>query len=70
MNNIERFAQLHQSGCFVLPNPWDVGSAVLLHRLGFPALASSSAGFAFTLGGPIIPTRSPSPRCSATCAIW
>jgi 2-methylisocitrate lyase-like PEP mutase family enzyme len=49
---LQRFRSLHQSGCFVLPNPWDVGSAVLLHRLGFQALASSSAGLAFTRGLP------------------
>lgn len=45
---IERFRALHLSGCFVLPNPWDAGSAVLLARLGFEALATTSAGFAFT----------------------
>jgi 2-methylisocitrate lyase-like PEP mutase family enzyme len=44
------FRQLHQSGCFVLPNPWDVGSARMLVRLGFPAVATTSAGFAWTLG--------------------
>lgn len=44
------FRQLHQSGCFVIPNPWDVGSARLLARLGFPALATTSSGFAWTLG--------------------
>src|SRR6476646_10693589 len=49
---VAAFHKLHQSGCFVIPNPWDVGSAVLLHHLGFKALASSSAGFAFTLGKP------------------
>src|SRR6185295_5687661 len=36
--------------CFVLPNPWDIGSAVYLHQLGFQALATTSAGFAFTRG--------------------
>jgi len=46
------FRALHASGCFLLPNPWDVGSAVLLHHLGFSALATSSAGFAFTRGLP------------------
>ncbi len=45
-----RFRQLHQSGCFVIPNPWDVGSARLLARLGFPALATTSSGFAWSLG--------------------
>jgi 2-methylisocitrate lyase-like PEP mutase family enzyme len=44
------FRQLHQSGCFVIPNPWDVGSARLLARLGFKALATTSSGFAWSLG--------------------
>lgn len=44
------FRKLHESGCFVLPNPWDLGSAKLLQHLGFSALASSSAGFAWTRG--------------------
>ncbi|MEY2518220.1 MAG: hypothetical protein QOJ89_5584, partial [bacterium] len=52
MNNqltaIETFRALHESGCFVIPNPWDAGSAVYLQHLGFPALATTSAGFAFT----------------------
>jgi len=47
---IERFRTLHQSGCFVLPNPWDVGTAVYLHHLGIEALAPTSAGFAFSRG--------------------
>jgi len=46
------FRQLHQSGCFVIPNPWDVGSARLLAQLGFPALATTSSGFAWSLGRP------------------
>jgi 2-methylisocitrate lyase-like PEP mutase family enzyme len=46
------FRRLHESGCFVLPNPWDLGSARLLARLGFPALATTSAGFAWSLGRP------------------
>ena len=46
------FRQLHQSGCFVIPNPWDLGSARLLVRLGFPALATTSSGFAWSLGRP------------------
>src|SRR5688572_33338730 len=41
------FRELHQSGCFVIPNPWDVGSARYLQHLGFKAIASTSAGFAF-----------------------
>ena len=44
------FRELHHSGCFVMPNPWDCGSARLLARLGFPALATTSAGFAWSLG--------------------
>jgi 2-methylisocitrate lyase-like PEP mutase family enzyme len=49
---ITSFAALHRSGCFVIPNPWDVGSAVAMYRLGFKALATTSAGFAFTRGKP------------------
>jgi methylisocitrate lyase len=48
----ERFRQLHESGCFVMPNPWDKGSAMLLAKLGFPALATTSAGFAWSIGRP------------------
>src|SRR5262252_1449040 len=44
------FHQLHQSGCFVMPNPWDVGSARALASLGFKALATTSAGFAWSIG--------------------
>jgi len=47
---IDRFRQLHESGCFVLPNPWDVGSARLLVHLGSRALATTSSGFAWTIG--------------------
>lgn len=46
------FARLHQAGCFVLPNPWDVGTARYLQWAGFPALATTSAGFAFSRGKP------------------
>jgi 2-methylisocitrate lyase-like PEP mutase family enzyme len=46
------FQKLHQDGCFVLPNPWDVGSARYLRHLGFPAVATTSAGFAFSRGLP------------------
>ena len=46
------FRVLHESGCFVLPNPWDVGTAVYLQHLGFKALATTSAGFAFSRGKP------------------
>lgn len=45
-----RFRRLHESGCFVLPNPWDIGSAKMLQQLGFKALASTSAGFAWSIG--------------------
>ncbi len=45
-----RFAALHESGCFLIPNPWDGGSARVLEALGFEALATTSSGFAFTLG--------------------
>jgi 2-methylisocitrate lyase-like PEP mutase family enzyme len=47
-----KFRKLHESGCFVLPNPWDVGSARMLEHLGFVALASTSAGFAWSIGCP------------------
>jgi 2-methylisocitrate lyase-like PEP mutase family enzyme len=46
------FRALHEAGCFVIPNPWDVGSARYLQHLGFPALATTSAGFAFSHGLP------------------
>jgi 2-methylisocitrate lyase-like PEP mutase family enzyme len=46
------FADLHASGCFVIPNPWDIGSARMMAALGAKALATTSAGFAFTLGRP------------------
>ncbi|MFZ5679494.1 MAG: isocitrate lyase/phosphoenolpyruvate mutase family protein [Bradyrhizobiaceae bacterium] len=44
------FRKLHESGCFVLPNPWDVGSALLLQGMGFKALASTSSGLAWSIG--------------------
>ena len=49
---IGRFRAMHESGCFVLPNPWDVGTALYLQHLGFQALATTSAGVAFTRGLP------------------
>ena len=49
---VSAFRALHRSGCFVMPNPWDVGSAVYLAHLGFKALATTSAGFAFSCGLP------------------
>lgn len=44
------FRRLHQQGCFVIPNPWDVGSARYLQHLGFPALATTSSGYAWSQG--------------------
>jgi 2-methylisocitrate lyase-like PEP mutase family enzyme len=44
------FRQLHDSGCFVIPNPWDIGSARYLQHLGFKALATTSLGYAFSAG--------------------
>jgi 2-methylisocitrate lyase-like PEP mutase family enzyme len=44
------FRRLHEAGCFVLPNPWDLGSAALLQHLGFKALATTSAGMAWSMG--------------------
>ena len=46
------FRRLHESGCFVLPNPWDVGSARLMQHLGFQAVASTSSGYAWSTGRP------------------
>jgi 2-methylisocitrate lyase-like PEP mutase family enzyme len=48
----QRFVDLHRDGCFLLPNAWDVGSARILASAGFPALATTSAGVAFSLGRP------------------
>jgi 2-methylisocitrate lyase-like PEP mutase family enzyme len=48
----EKFRELHEAGCFVLPNPWDIGTAIYLERLGFKAVATTSAGFAFSRGKP------------------
>jgi len=47
-----RFRALHEGAPFIIPNPWDAGSARVLEALGFPALATTSSGFAFTLGRP------------------
>ena len=55
------FRKLHEEGCFIMPNPWDVGSARYLQHLGFSALATTSAGFAFSQGLPdsdVVLTRS------------
>jgi len=46
------FRKLHESGCCVIPNPWDTGTAIYLRKLGFPALATTSAGYAFSRGLP------------------
>jgi 2-methylisocitrate lyase-like PEP mutase family enzyme len=47
-----RFRALHREGIFILPNPWDIGSARLMQYLGFEAIASTSTGFAWTTGRP------------------
>jgi methylisocitrate lyase len=49
-DRVRAFHHLHRSGCFVIPNPWDVGSARVLAQLGFAALATTSSGFAWSLG--------------------
>ena len=49
---VATFHRMHASGCFVMPNPWDAGSARALEQMGFAALATTSAGFAWTLGRP------------------
>jgi 2-methylisocitrate lyase-like PEP mutase family enzyme len=49
---VAAFRGLHESGCFVMPNPWDIGTAIYLDHLGFKALATTSAGFAFSRGRP------------------
>jgi len=46
----EKFRKLHESGCFAIPNPWDIGTAKYLEHLGFKAIATTSAGFAFSRG--------------------
>lgn len=55
MNAGREFRKLHESGCFVMPNPWDIGSARFLATLGFKALATTSAGFAFSRACPDSP---------------
>ena len=52
LSAVAKFRVLHESGCFVLPNPWDIGTAIYLEHLGFKALATTSAGFAFSRGKP------------------
>jgi 2-methylisocitrate lyase-like PEP mutase family enzyme len=61
MDAVAAFRSLHASGCFVLPNPWDAGSAVALQRLGFRALATTSAGLAFARALPDTPRALPLP---------
>jgi 2-methylisocitrate lyase-like PEP mutase family enzyme len=51
-DRVAAFRELHAEGCFVIPNPWDVGSAIALERMGFKALATTSAGFAWSVGLP------------------
>ena len=46
------FRRLHESGCFIIPNPWDVGTARYLRGIGFKALATTSSGFAWSQGLP------------------
>ena len=51
-DRVAEFRRLHDEGCFVMANPWDIGSARILQQMGFRALATTSAGFAWTLGRP------------------
>ena len=53
------FRKLHEAGCFVIPNPWDIGTARYLWKLGFKALATTSAGFGFSRGLPDIASALP-----------
>src|SRR6201995_1820252 len=64
------FKKLHESGCFIIPNPFDVGSAIALQKLGFKAMASTSAGFAWTIGkaDTRIPVDYPCHHLTAICA--
>jgi 2-methylisocitrate lyase-like PEP mutase family enzyme len=50
MSAVTAFRRLHEAGCFVIPNPWDIGTARYLKHLGFPALATTSSGFSFSRG--------------------
>jgi 2-methylisocitrate lyase-like PEP mutase family enzyme len=56
---VARFRALHESGCFIMPNPWDAGTALFLESLGYPAVATTSAGFAFTQALPDAPDAVP-----------
>lgn len=51
-DRLAAFRRLHERGCFVIPNPWDMGSARVLEQLGFKALATTSSGFAWSVGRP------------------
>src|SRR4029078_2150391 len=64
------FRKLHESGCFIIPNPFDVGSAKALQHLGFKALASTSAGFAWTIGNAAnrVTVDDVCPHLAAICA--
>jgi 2-methylisocitrate lyase-like PEP mutase family enzyme len=64
----QAFRGLHERGCFVIPNPWDVGSARYLQHLGFAALATTSAGFAFSQGLPDSDVAVSRDRCLANIA--
>jgi len=48
----KHFAEMHRAGCFVMPNPWDIGSTMMLEHLGYAALATTSSGFSFSQGLP------------------
>ncbi|WP_395455755.1 isocitrate lyase/phosphoenolpyruvate mutase family protein [Azospirillum melinis] len=48
----EAFRALHEEGCFILPNPWDVGSARMMEHMGFSTLASASSGYSWLQGRP------------------
>ena len=68
----EEFAKLHRKDhCFVIPNPWDAGSACLLEHLGFPALATTGAGFAFAQGKSDLSIKAQEmlPHLSQLCAM-
>src|ERR1700760_1564220 len=52
MERRKRFRAMHETGCFVLPSPWDVGTARMMQQLGFDAVATTSAGLAWSLGRP------------------
>jgi 2-methylisocitrate lyase-like PEP mutase family enzyme len=52
MERRKRFRAMHETGCFVLPSPWDVGTARMMQQLGFRAIGTTSAGFAWSIGRP------------------